>query len=169
MSELTIQPAFAAVSRSVSGFSNHLEIQNLSISFVKPGLMANTLLILALPSVPSLWLFPLSMLSFSPKCWSRSWAFQDCVWPWTPRLLTNAPNASWLTCAIHRMWLLNAGHSIPEAWSVDCSSQVIEMMDKVVSVVIPSKRPLLSSKRSRTSSKCMLNLALVCWPLTFDP
>jgi hypothetical protein len=31
-----------------------------------------------------------------------------------------------MTCAMHGMWFLNAGHSIPEASSVNCSSHVIE-------------------------------------------
>ena len=40
--------------------------------FAKPGLMVDTLLILALPSFGSLWLLTMSMLWCSPNCWSRS-------------------------------------------------------------------------------------------------
>jgi hypothetical protein len=90
------------------------------------------------------------------------------VWPFTPKLLMNAPNASWVTCAIHGMWLCKAGHSIPEGSSDDCSSWVIEQFDEALSVVMASKRPLVSSKLSRTSFKCMASLAPVCWPLTYD-
>jgi hypothetical protein len=50
------------------------ELRTFLIIFAKPGLMADTLLILALPSFRSLWLFPMSMLSFSANCWSRSCA-----------------------------------------------------------------------------------------------
>jgi len=131
--------------------------------------MADTLLILALPSFRSLWLFPMSMLSFSPNCWSRSWASQDMVRPITPRLLMNAPNASCMPCAMHGVWFLNAGHSIPEASSVDYGSRVIEKFEEALSVVIPSKRPSVSSKRSSTSFNCIASLALVCWPLTYHP
>jgi len=54
----------------------------------KPGLMANTLFILALPSFRSLWLFPMSMLSFSPNAdcthgLPKTWCgilHQDCTW-----------------------------------------------------------------------------------------
>jgi hypothetical protein len=38
----------------------------------------------------------------------------------------NAPKASYMTLAMHGMWFFNAGHSIPEASSIDCSSHVIE-------------------------------------------
>jgi len=129
--------------------------------------MAETFLILALPSFRSFWLFPLSMLSFSPNCWSCSWASQDLVRPFTPRLLMNAPEASCMMCAMHDMWFLNAGHSIPESTSVDCSSRVIELFEEVLSVVIPSKQPSVSSNRSRTSFKCAASLCPVCWPLTY--
>jgi len=44
----------------------------------------------------------------------------------TPRLLMNAPKASCMTCAMHGMWFLSAGHSIAEASSIDCSSRVIK-------------------------------------------
>jgi len=44
----------------------------------------------------------------------------------TPRLLMNAPNASCMTCAMHGMGFLKAGHSIREASSVDCCSRVME-------------------------------------------
>ena len=64
--------AFSAIWRSVSGHSKYLEIPTFSIIFAKPGLMAVKLLILALPYFRSLWLCPMSMLSFSPNCWSRS-------------------------------------------------------------------------------------------------
>jgi len=77
--------------------------------------MADTLLIVALPTFRSLWLFPVSVLSFSPIWWSCSWASQNLVQPFTPRLLMNAPKASCVTCTMHSMWFLNAGHSILEA------------------------------------------------------
>ena len=102
------------------------EIRNFSIFFHKPGFMADTILILGLPSSRSPWLLPMSMLPFIPNCWSCSWASQDLLRPFTPRLLMNAPKASCMTCAIHGMWFLNAGHLIAEASTVDCSSRVIE-------------------------------------------
>jgi len=45
------------------------DVGTFSISFVKLGLMADPLMILTLPSLRSLWLFPMSMLSFSPNYW----------------------------------------------------------------------------------------------------
>jgi len=72
-----------------------------SIIFAKPGLIPGTLLILALPSFRSLWLLPMTVLSFSPHCWLRSWATQDLLRPFTSRLLMIAPNGSWMTCAMH--------------------------------------------------------------------
>jgi len=122
----SIQQALSALWMSVSELSKYLQICTFSIIFAKPGLMADTLLIRALPSFRSLPIFPMSMLSFSPNCWSRSWASQDLVQPFTPRLLMNAPKASCMTCAMHGMWFPNAGHLIPEALSVDCRLQVIE-------------------------------------------
>jgi len=148
-----IQQAFSAIGRSASGLSKYHEIRTFSIIFAKPGLIADTLLILALPSPRSLWLFPMSMLSFSPNCWSHSWASQNLVWPFTLRLLMNAPKASCMTCAMHGMWFLNASHSIQEASSVDCSLRIIEKFEGALSVVIPSKRPSVSSKQSSTSFK----------------
>jgi hypothetical protein len=65
------------------------------------------------------------------------------------------------------MWLRKAGHSIPEASSVDCSSRVIELFDEALSVVIRCKQPSVRSKQSRTSFKCIAYLAPVCWPLTY--
>jgi len=134
--------------------------------FAKPGFMADTLLILALPSFRSLCLFPVSMLSLSPNCWSRSWASRDLLRPFTLCLLMNAPKASCMMCAMQGMWFLNAGHSISEASSVDCSSCVIELFEEALSLVIPSKWLSVSSKRSSTSFKCTAGLAPVCWPLT---
>jgi len=129
--------------------------------------MADTFVIRALPSFQSLGLFPLSILSFCPNCWSRLWVSQDLMWPFTPRLLKNAPEASSMMCAMHGMRYLNAGHSIPEASSVYCISSVIELFDEAFSVVIPSNWPSVSSKRSCASFKCMASLALVWLPLIF--
>ena len=106
MSAKSIHQAFFAIWRLVSGLSIYHEICTFSIFFVKPGLMADTLLILALPSFWSLWLFPMSMLSFSPNYWSCSWASQDLVQPFSHRVLMNAHKASWMTCAMHGMWFL---------------------------------------------------------------
>jgi hypothetical protein len=131
--------------------------------------MADTLLILELPSFRSLWPFLMSVLSFSPNCSSHSCASYDLVGPFTPRRLMNAPKASWMMCDIHGMWFSKAGNSIAEASSVDCSSQVIKRFDEVLSFVIPSKWPSVCSKRSRSSLKCMASLALVCWTLTYCP
>jgi len=58
----------------------------------------------------------------------------------------DAPKASWMTCPMHGIWFLNAGHSIPEASSVDSSSRVIEQFEEALSIVIPSKRPSVSSQ-----------------------
>ena len=104
----------------------YLEICTVSIIFAKRGLMAHNLLISASLPLWSLWLFPISMLTSSPNCWSRSWASQDLVRPFPLRLIMNAPKASWMACAIHGMWFHNAGYSIPEAWRVDCNLRVIE-------------------------------------------
>jgi len=131
--------------------------------------MANTSLIPELRSFRCLWLFPMSTLSFSANCWSRSWASQDLVRPLSSRLLSNAPEASCMTCAMQGMWFLNPGHSIPEASSVDCSSRVLGWFEEAVSVVIPNKPPSVSSKQSRMSFKCSASLAPVCWLLTYHP
>jgi len=121
-----ITASFTAIQRSVSVLSNILQIRTLSIIFAKPGFMADTLLILAFPSFRSLWRFPMSVLLFSPNCWSPSWASHDLVCPFTLRLLMNAPKASWMMCAIHGMRFRTACYSIPEASSVDCSFRVIQ-------------------------------------------
>jgi len=131
--------------------------------------MADTLLILALHSFRNLWLFPISMLSFSPNCWLHSWASNDLVQSFTLKLLMYAPKAGCMTYAMHGISFLNAGHSIPEASCVDCSSRVIKYFNEALSVIIPSKSPLVSSKWSSTSFKCTANLAPVCWPLTYRP
>ena len=52
--------------------------------------------------------------------------FPRCGTAFTPRLFMNAPKAICMPCAMHSIWFLNAGHLIPEAASVDCSSRVIE-------------------------------------------
>jgi len=131
--------------------------------------MANTLFILALPSFQSLWLFTMPMLSYSPNCWSSSWASQDLVRPFTPRLLMNTPTASCMTCAMPGMWFLNAGRSIPAASSVGCSSRVTEYFEEALSVVMPNKRPSVSSTQSSMSFKCTASHAPVCWRLTYHP
>jgi len=129
--------------------------------------MADTSLILALPSFRNLWLFPMAMLSISPNCWSRSWASQHLVEPFTLRLLMNTPNASCMTRAMHGMWFPNAGSSIPEAWSVGCSSHVIQSFAEALSVVIPSKRPSVSSKSSITSFQYLASFVPVLCSLTY--
>jgi len=131
--------------------------------------MADTLLILTLPSVWSLWLLPISLHSSAAYCWSCSWASQDLMWPYTPRLLMNAPKSSCMTCAMQCVWFLNAGHWIPEILKVDCSSPVIKSCEEVWSVVVPSKWLSVSSKRSRTPFKCTAKLAPVGWHLTYHP
>ena len=136
---------------------------------MKPGPMADTLLILALPLFRSFWLFPISMRSFSPQCWSCSWASHDLLWSFTPRLLMNAPRASWMTCGLHGMRFLNVDCCIPEASRVDYDSRVTEQFDEAVSVEIPSKWPSVSSKRSRASFKCTARCAPVCWLWTYYP
>ena len=131
--------------------------------------MVDTMLILALPFLWSLWLFPMSMLSFSPNCWSCSWASQDLVRLLTPRPLMNASEASWMMCAMHGMWVLDAGHMILEASWAGCNSWVMDQFEKALSVLTPSKRPSVSSNPSRTSFKCMASLTPLCWPLTYYP
>jgi len=152
---------------SISGLSKYHEIRTCSIIFAKPGFMIKSLLILAFPSFRSLWLFPMCMLWLSPNCWSGSWASQDLVRPFTPRLLMNASTASCMTCAMHGRWFLKADHLIAEGSGVDCSSRVIEYCGEALSVVIPSKQLSVSSKRSSTSFKCPASLASVCWPVTY--
>jgi len=131
--------------------------------------MADTLLIRALPSFRSLWLFPMCMVSFSPNWWSRSLASQDLVRPFTPRLLMTAPQASCLTCTMHCMWFLRGGHSIPEAASVDCSSSVIKWFREASTVVFPNKWPSERLKWSSMSFNCSASVAPVCWRLTHHP
>jgi len=60
-------------------FQNILKIHTFSIIFAKPVLIAATLLIRAFPSSRSHWLYPMSMLSFSPNCWLCWWASQDLM------------------------------------------------------------------------------------------
>jgi hypothetical protein len=67
--------AFSAIQRSVSVLSTYHKIFTFLIIFHKPALLVNTLLILALPSFCSHWLFPMSVQSFSPHCWSCSWTY----------------------------------------------------------------------------------------------
>jgi len=114
-------------------------------------------------TLPDVYAFILS------KCWSSSWASQELVWPFTPRLLTNAPKASCIMCAMHGMWFFNASYSIPEASIVDCSSSVTEWFEDALSVVMSSKQPLVSSKQSSRSINCTVSQAPVCSRLTDDP
>jgi len=146
-----IQQAISAIWGLVSWFSTYVEIRTLSIIFAKPGHMADTLLMPGLPSSRSLWLSPMSMLSFPPNWWWRSWASHNLFWPFTLNLLMNAPKASWKTCPMHGMWFLNAGHSIPVASRVNYRSRVIDSFEEAISVVITSKWPLVSGKQSRAS------------------
>jgi len=160
LSALSIQQAFSAIFRSVLGLSNYLQISAFSSIFAKPSLMADTLLILALPSFPSLWLFPMSMHSFSAHCRLGSWASQELVLPFTSRLFMIAPRASWMTYAMPVIWLHNAGHFILEALRVDCNLQVIEWFEETFAIAVYGEWPLVSSKRSRTAFKCMASRAL---------
>jgi len=137
--------------------------------FAKPVFMADTLLILALPYFRSFWLFPMSMLSLSPNFWSCSRASQYLGQPFTPRLLKNAPKDSCMTFAVHGMWFLNAGHSIPESSRVACSSRVIELSGEALLVQIGSKRPSVSSNRLKTFLKCAASIAPVWLPSTCHP
>jgi len=160
---------FDALQRPFWGLSKFLEIHTFSIFFAKPGLIADPLLILALPCLHSLGLFTMSVRAISPNCWSRSWGSQVLLRPFTPRLLMNALKAWWLTCTMHGMWFLNGGHLILATSTVHCSFQVIELWEEALLVIIPSKRRSGSPKQSRTSFKCMASLASVCWPLTNYP
>jgi hypothetical protein len=146
---------------AVSGLSKYVDIPTFSIIFAKPGHMADTLLILALPSSRSLWLFPISIPSLSLNCQSRTWDYQDLVRPFTPRLLMDAPEAGWMICARHGMWFLKAGHSIPEASRVDSNARVIKSFEEALSAVIPIKWPVVRSIRSRISFKCSATCAPV--------
>jgi len=167
VSAQSIQQAFSAIWRSISGLSKYHEIRTFSIIYAKPGFMADTVLILALPCFRSCCLFPMSTLSFSPKCGSHSWASQHLVRPFALRQLMNAPKAGCMTCAMHDRWFPNAGHTIPEASSVDCSSWIIECFEEALSIVTPRNRPSVSSTRSSMSFKCTASLAPSCWPLTY--
>jgi len=103
-----IHRAFTVVWTWVSGFSKLLGICILPTIFAKPGLMAEILLNQALPSFGRIWLFSLSVISFSPSCWSHSWATKDLVRPVILRLLMNTLEASWITFSMDAMSLLNA-------------------------------------------------------------
>jgi hypothetical protein len=161
--------AFSALWRSVAGLSQYLEIRTVSMIVGNPYLMADTRLNLVLPKVRSVWRYLISMLSFSPICWSCSLVTHDLLRHYTPWLRMNAPTASGMTCTVHGMWFLNAGHSILESSSVDYSLQVIELFQEVWSVVIPSKQPSVSSKQSSMPFKCTASLPSVCLPLTYHP
>jgi len=126
VSVYSLQQVFSAIWKSVSGLSKYHAIRTVSNIFAKRGLLSETLLILALPVSRNLWLFPISTPLFSPNSWSRSGASQDLVWPFALGLLMNASQASCMTCGMHGMWVLSAGHSVTEAPSVDCSSGVME-------------------------------------------
>jgi len=165
----SMQQAIVARWLSVSGFSKYLSRHIFKIIFAKPGLRAPTFLILALPSFRSSWLYPMSTLSFSPICWSCSWASQDLVQPSTPWLLMNVAKASWMRCAMRGMCFLNAGHRIPAAWRDNTYSHIIKQFQEVLLVVIPSIRPSVSWTWSRTSCECTASYAPVFQPLTNDP
>ena len=63
----------------------------------------------------------------------------------------DAHKASWMTCAMRGMWFVIAGHLIPGASRVYSCSWVIEWVEEALSVIIPSKKPLLISIWARTS------------------
>jgi hypothetical protein len=153
---------------SFSSFK-YVEIHPYSIIFVKPGLMADTVLILVLPYCRNVWLCSLSLLAFSPNCWSWTLDSQDLVCLWTPRLLMNTTKASSMTCTMHLMRYVNVGHSMPEASREVWTSQDIEEFEETLFIVIPKKCPSISSKQSRTSFHCLSSRAAVCWPLTWSP
>jgi hypothetical protein len=111
----------------------------------------------------------MSVLSFSPNGGSRSCASHDLVRPFTLILFINSPKASSMMCTIHGMLFHKAGHSIPVASSVNCSSWVIVEFFEALSVTIPSKRLSLNWKCWRTSFVYMASPAQVCWPLTNCP
>jgi hypothetical protein len=67
---------------------------------------------------------------------------------------------------MHGMLCLNAGDSIAEASSVDCSSCVIKEFEVALAVVLPSKQPSVGSTRA-SNFKFIASLASVCWPLTY--
>ena len=126
VSTWSLQQLFAPISRLVSRLSKFLEIHTVSMLCAKPGLMANNLLFLALPSCRRLWLLPMSMIWLWPNYWSRSPASQDLVQPFTPRMPMNASKPSWMPSAIDGMRFLNVGHSIPEASRLYCNLQDCE-------------------------------------------
>jgi len=128
--------------------------------------MANSLLIPELPSLRRLWLFPISIVSFSPHCRSYPWGFQDLVRPSISRMLMNAHNASWTLCAIHGMQILIADDSILEASRFDCSSRVIKQVEGALLTVISGTWLPVCSKQWRTSFICMTSLAPSSSPLT---
>jgi hypothetical protein len=88
VSAYSIQEAFAAKWRSLSGFSKLRHWRTFLNIFAKPDLMADALLILALLSFSSLWLIPMSMVSSHkiadcvhklPKTWC---ALLHWAWSW---------------------------------------------------------------------------------------
>jgi len=126
VSPLSIPQAFSAMWRSFSGPSKYHDRLTVSIIFPKPGLMADIVLILSSPSFSSLWLIPMSMLPYSPNCWSQSWGLRNLVphfTPWPPMIVHTANG---MTRSRHGKWFLNAGHLITEVTVVDCSSVGME-------------------------------------------
>jgi len=118
----TMQLAFSALWWSVWGLAKYLEVCTFSHIFAKPGHMADTLSILALPSLWSLWLFPLSMLSFSPNCWlchelPKTWYglwHWDCSWMHLAPAVRHARCmvccSSMQPCRVRSPQQLNAAH-----------------------------------------------------------
>jgi len=74
-----------------------------------------------------------------------------------------------MTCALHGMWFLNAGYTIPDVSRVDCSSVVTGMIEEALSVEIRNKWLSVSSTGCSTSFKCTAKLAHIYWPLTDQP
>jgi len=148
-----------AISWSVSVYLTFLELCTFSIIFTKPGFLANTLLILALPSFRSLWHISLCMLSFCPNCWSRWCASQVLLQPSTLRLVMNSPQASCVTRAMHGLWFLNLSNLSMEVWRANCRASVAKQFKKALSVVIWSILQSVSWKQSRTSVKRTARLA----------
>jgi len=158
--------ASSAMWRSVSGLSKYHEILTFSSIFAKPGYMADTLLILALPSFRSFWLSPMSMLWLSPNCWSRSPDSKDLVRPLhRDRSGMHLKPAGWLApCMVCGSSKQPTGLSRPR---VLIAARVSSKNFKtVLSVVISCKRPAVHSKRSSTTMKCMASLTAVRLPLT---
>jgi hypothetical protein len=150
---------------TVSSHSQCLEILTFRIIFAKPGHIANTLLILALPFFRSLWQFPVSVVQFPPNWWWRLCTSPDLVRTCPPIQPINALKASCMTCVLHGIWFLIGGHRIQEASRVDCSFQEIKELEEALPIIILRTWPSVSPNWSSTSIIYMASLAPICWTL----